>query len=322
MQNLFKEFFYFSREEKRGILTLMGCIGIVLLSGYIISAWQRKVTSTEEEQAAQNASLKEYETFIASIKEDKAAWNKHYSYNHRWKEQIPIVLAPFNPNSADSLTFRRLGLPAWMTKNILRYRSKGGKFRKTDDFKKVYGLTDEQYATLSPYIYIAPEDTMRNIPELYIRNDKTAVANEAVGTENPQTPYKYPAGTILDLNHADTTELKKIPGIGSGIARMIVRYREQLGGFYEIGQLKEIHLDANQLQSWFSIQTQDNRRINLNRVSIERLRSHPYINFYQAKAIVEYRKKKGTLNSLKPFTLYEEFSKSDLERISHYICFE
>lgn len=43
--------------------------------------------------------------------------------------------------------------------------------------------------------------------------------------------YKYPEGTLVDLSEADTTELKKIPGIGSGIARMIVAYRKRLGGF-------------------------------------------------------------------------------------------
>ena len=46
---------------------------------------------------------------------------------------------------------------------------------------------------------------------------------------------------MLDLNRADTAELKKIPGIGSGIARLIVNYRQRLGGFYQIEQLQEIH---------------------------------------------------------------------------------
>ena len=129
-------------------------------------------------------------------------------------------------------------------------------------------------------------------------------------------------GTLVDLNRADTTELKKIPGIGSGIARLIIGYRQRLGGFYNITQLQEIHLDTTQLQSWFSIDTRAIHLINLNRSSIERLRNHPYINFYQAKAFVEYRKKKGDLHSLKPFALYEEFSDTDLEKISHYVCFE
>ena len=197
-----------------------------------------------------------------------------------------------------------------MTKNILHYRAKGGKFRKTEDFKKIYGITEDQYSVLSPYIHIPPEDTVRHTPQLYI--------TETVPVEN----IKYKTGTILDLNRADTTELKKIPGIGSGIARLIVGYRQRLGGFYQIEQLKDINLDTRQLQAWFSIDPTNVHRINLNRTGVDRLRSHPYINFYQAKAIVEYRKKKGSLTSLKPFSLYEEFTKADLDRISHYICFE
>ena len=99
-------------------------------------------------------------------------------------------------------------------------------------------------------------------------------------------------------------------------------YRQRLGGFYQIEQLQDIHLDYRQLQTWFIVAPSEISRINLNRVGIERLRHHPYINFYQAKAIVEYRKKKGTLHNLKPFVLYEEFTESDLEQLSHYVCFE
>ena len=132
---------------------------------------------------------------------------------------------------------------------------------------------------------------------------------------------KYQPGTLVDLNKADTTELKKIPGIGSVIARMIVNYRNELGGFYQVGQLCEINLDANQLTRWFYIDEADIRKIPVNKSSVDRLRHHPYINFYQAKAMVEHRRKHGNLQSLKPLVLYEEFKESDLERIGHYLDF-
>lgn len=103
---------------------------------------------------------------------------------------------------------------------------------------------------------------------------------------------------------------------------MITGYRNRLGGFYDIAQLKEIHLDVEKLRPWFNVATSNTRRLNINRTGIERLKAHPYINFYQAKIIVEYRKKKGILKSLKQLSLYEEFTPQDLERISHYICFE
>jgi len=133
---------------------------------------------------------------------------------------------------------------------------------------------------------------------------------------------KYEPGTLVNLNKADTTELKKIPGIGSGIARMIVNYRNRLGGFYKVEQLREINLDASQLLSWFSIDETDIQKIPVNKSSVDRLRNHPYIIFYQAKAIVEHRRKHGNLQSLKPLVLYEEFKETDLERIAHYLSFE
>ena len=135
------------------------------------------------------------------------------------------------------------------------------------------------------------------------------------------TLVKYLPGTVISLNSADTTELKKIPGIGSSIARMIVNYRERLGGFFRIEQLQEIHLKAEKLRPWFSIDTHQTRRINVNKAGMERMMHHPYINYYQAKVIIEYRKKKGFLKSLKQLSLYEEFTPIDLERLEPYICY-
>ncbi len=310
MKNPLKDFLYFSREERRGILVLVIGIVLVFLSGYIYSFLQNSRTLSDEALRAQAVALEEYDDFISSIRQQEDSIRNRFSDSGRYRKET-IMLAPFDPNHADSAALCRLGLPAWMAKNILRYRSKGGKFRKAEDFKKVYGLTEEQYRTLAPYIYFTPEDTIRKTVSLLTL---TQTRKDSI--------YKYPAGTILDLNKADTTELKKIPGIGSGIARLIVGYRQRLGGFYQIEQLQDIRLDYHSLREWFTVVPSEIRRINLNRAGIERLRRHPYINFYQAKALVEYRKKKGSLHNLKPFTLYEEFTEADLRRLAHYVCFE
>lgn len=320
MRNPLKDILYFSRGEKRGILVLIVIIVTVFLSEYIYIFRQEQSEPSAEEIRQQAAAMEEYKNFIASVREKEKKW-KQRTYP-RYREKLPpsVTLTTFNPNTADSATFRRLGLPAWMAGNILRYRRKGGKFRRAEDFRKIYGLTEEQFSTLAPYIDIAPEetpskdtpseDTARKAASLYL----PAIKRDSI--------YKYPAGTLVELNTADTTELKKIPGIGSGIARLIVNYRQRLGGFYRIEQLAEIRLDYRQLQSWFLIHPADIRPVNLNRMGVERLRQHPYINFYQAKAIVEYRRKHGDLSSLKPLALYEEFTEADIERISRYACFE
>lgn len=303
MSNPFKDFFYFSRTEKRGILILTAIILAPIVIGLFFPR-QKPQSPSVEERKKQAADAAKYKEFVSSVKEKK-----------------PVVATaltpfPFDPNTADSASFRRMGLPGWMARNIIRYRMKGGKFHKSEDFKKIYGLTEEQYHTLLPYIRISAEDTTRSIdrPSL-ILHDSTTSSVRVV-------QHKYPEGTVIDLNLADTTQLKKIPGIGSGIARMITVYRQRLGGFYRIEQLQDIRLDYRQLEPWFHIDSTKIRRINLNRSGVERLRHHPYINFYQAKAFIEHRKREGELHSLKPFVLHEEFSEADLERISHYVCFE
>lgn len=317
MQGPFKEFLYFSREERRGILILIAGIIIVFLSGFLYTHQRGKHPFTEEDIRRQAAAVAEYKSFIASVQEKEEQRRQRFpKSNHKREQRENIFLTTFDPNTADSLTFYRSGLPDRTIRNILSYRRKGGKFRKAEDFKKIYGLTSEQYCTLLPYIHINREDTSRHTAQLYI----AAITKDT--TAQSHTIYKYPAGTVIDLNHADTTELKKIPGIGSGIARLIANYRQRLGGFYRIEQLQEIQLDCRQLRPWFRIDNEGIRLINLNRAGIEKLRRHPYINFYQAKAFVEYRKRKGLLHNLKPFSIYEEFSDSDLERISHYVCFE
>lgn len=316
MQNPFKEFLYFSRGERRGIQVLISIIILVFLFGYAY-LYQRDRPLSDEAIRQQATAMAEYESFVASIQEKEQKWDNKLD-SPSPKQPTTVSLVRFNPNTADSVTFCRLGLPGWMARNILRYRRKGGKFREAEDFRKIYGMTEEQYETLLPYIYITPEEakTEHKATPVYLSPAADSTATLRIIQE------KYPAGTIVDLNRADTTELKKIPGIGSGIARLIVGYRQRLGGFYDISQLQEINLDIHRLQSWFSIDTQTIRRINLNRAGIEKLRQHPYINFYQAKVLVEYRKKKGNISGLKPFVLYEEFTKEDLERIGHYVCFE
>lgn len=310
MGNPLKEFLFFSRGERRGILVLIAGIVLLFLSGYFYTLLHDRRELSEEEKREQAATLREYNGFIRSVHQP-ARTPLHDKGQYAAYPEEAAVPVPFDPNRADSITLCQSGLPAWIARNILRYRSKGGRFRKTEDFRKVYGLTEEQYRTLAPYIYFTAEDSIRETASLY---------------RLPQTGkdsiYKYPAGTVLDLNRADTAELKRIPGIGSGTARLIAGYRQRLGGFYRIEQLQDIHLDYQRLQEWFTVAPSEVRRINLNRAGTERLRHHPYINFYQAKAFTEYRKKRGKLHSLKPFALYEEFTEADLERIGHYVCFE
>lgn len=301
---MWRDFFYFTKGERRALALLMGMT--ISVSGGIF-LYTEACESVYE--PAGSDGLQEYGKFMASLRERELPGRRRLPYSD-WGRKI--VLAPFDPNTADSATLVRLGMKPFIAGNILRYRAKGGKFRTPQSFARIYGITREQFQTLLPYIYIGEA----------FQKKRDTVRSANMFRADTKHIFKYPAGTVVDLNDADTAELKKIPGIGSGIAARIVACRTRLGGFYQREQLQELVHVSDTLNKWFTVKEGTIRRINLNKSGIGRLKAHPYLNFYQAKVIVEYRKKKGRLKSLKQLELYEEFSATDLERLRHYVCFE
>lgn len=133
---------------------------------------------------------------------------------------------------------------------------------------------------------------------------------------------KYSAGIVIDVNSADTSILKKIPGIGRVISKNIVSYRNRLGGFYDVRQLLEVKYVDSTLLVWFQVKSDVFRKINVNKASIEELRSHPYMDFHKAKAIVDFRRRRGRISGMSQVSLFKEFSDEDISRLSHYFTFE
>lgn len=311
MKKYFRECFFYNRGQRLGILILSLLIIIIAGMDIVYSRYRKEHSLSADSMALSPNMSKEFQAFL---KETTAPHKVLKSGNFTSKTTSRRFT--FNPNTTDSATFRQLGLPPWIIRNILRYRAKGGRFRKAEDFSRVYGLSDSCYASLQPYIYI-PTDTATES----LSRKPISLLTKACDSVQPNHMEKYAPGTVLELNSADTTELKKIPGIGSALAKKIVTYRKQLGGFYQLKQLEEINLNYQLLLPWLRVDSTRMERIPVNRASVSRLNRHPYLNFYQAKALVEYRKKKGNIHNLKPFTLMEEFTAQDFERISHYLDF-
>lgn len=220
---------------------------------------------------------------------------------------------PFDPNTADSATLARVGLQDWQIRNLMKYRAKGGRWRKPDDFARLYGLSEEDFRTLRPYLAIAPDTETR----------KKAKRQAVYDSLKRHYPEKYAPGTKLQLNRADTTALKGIPGIGSYYAGKICRYRERLGGFVSIAQLKEIEGLPEGIEQWFEL-TADTavRRTPVNRTDFKGLVRHPYLNYEQVKAICSYRRKYGSVTRWEDLSSSEAFTAADFERLRPYFSFE
>lgn len=133
---------------------------------------------------------------------------------------------------------------------------------------------------------------------------------------------KFNAGIIIDVNTADTSILKKIPGVGSVISRNIVNYRNRLGGFYNTAQLLEVQYVDSTLLKWFEVKSDVFRKIRINKAGLDELRSHPYMDFYKARAIIDFRRKRGSIDGMSQISMFEEFSEEDIDKLSHYFSFE
>jgi DNA uptake protein ComE-like DNA-binding protein len=137
---------------------------------------------------------------------------------------------------------------------------------------------------------------------------------------------KFEKGTVIELNTADTTTLKKVPGIGSVYAKRIVGYRNILGGYYSVMQLSEVYgIDEeryNALAPWFTADTAQISKLPVNQLSQDSLRRHPYINYNQAKIITQLRRQKGKLTGWENLQLLDEFKDIDIARLQYYLSFE
>ena len=133
---------------------------------------------------------------------------------------------------------------------------------------------------------------------------------------------------MVELNSADTTRLKMLRGIGSGYAKMIVSYREKLGGFYKAEQLLEVYKFPDEtyqkIKHQLQVDTTLIRKIKVNTATVKELKAHPYISYYQALSIVENRELQVEMryNCLYDMVVDEDLKEKDILKVAPYFSFE
>ena len=130
---------------------------------------------------------------------------------------------------------------------------------------------------------------------------------------------KLKAGEHVVLNTADTTQLKMVPGIGSYFARKVVQYGQRLGGYVSVDQLDEIENFPLDAKDYLVVENAQPHRLNVNTLSLNDLKKHPYISFYQARAITDYRRLHGPLKSLADLRLSKDFPPEAIARLTPYV---
>ncbi len=210
-------------------------------------------------------------------------------------EKRPVENFKFDPNTASFEDFQRLGLSDRTAQSILNYRSKGGVFRKKEDFSRIYTLAPADFERLLPFIEL-PEKPPVGPP----------IADGSKPPSKLDGPPIYskpkPVSTNIDINKATASDWKQLPGVGEFYSAKILKFRDALGGFFKIEQVAETRglpdSTFQKIRPFLILGSPVYHKINLNTAKAEEFAPHPYFDRRLSEAIVAYRESHGPFKKL------------------------
>ena len=224
----------------------------------------------------------------------------------------------FDPNSASVRELQLLGFSNQAIINLYKYKEAGGQIQSPSKLKSIYGVDSALYGRIESYVSIqAPADRDKS--------SKKITRSASAGSYAVQAKMNYSESKtndfIIELNSADTAELKLLKGIGPVLSRRIVSYRKKIGGYYCVDQLSEVYglseevIDIN--RNKIVVDESLLKPLDVSKGSLKQMKDHPYLSFYMAKDIYEARKE-NELTSIMQFIHTESFQNADTARLRRY----
>ncbi len=314
-----REYLTFTRKERTGIFIVLILILICLLIPFLYPLFIQRKTYDHSKFNKEIARLKIQQADSTS---DKKYYNKNFdpdSYRDNYANyyepseknyytKLKGEVFYFDPNSASVDDWKRLGIKEKTAETIEKYLSKGGHFYKPEDIKKVWGLHKEDIDRLLPYVRI------EGIKKEYAKHESSNFkSNDA---------YK-PSPKIIDINTADTSALIALPGIGSKLAQRIIAFRDKLGGFYAVDQIRETYglpdSAFQKIRSRLMLTNAAVKKININAATIDEMKSHPYSRYNIANAIMQYRTQHGNFSSVDDIKKIMIITDEIFKKVSPYL---
>lgn len=295
-----KDYLTFSQKERNGLITLFLLSAAIFLFFRYFSvkkvavskvAFQQELAQLKITVDSSNAkSYQREENYVDYLRP------KHYGYDDNTKKE----LFEFDPNTLDANGWKRLGVREKTINTIQNFLARGFTFRRPEDIKKVYGLNAKDAEKFIPYIHIAQKESYTN----------NSFANDSRPVYTPNAPAAARKTRIIDVNTADTSALILLPGIGSKLASRIVNFRQKLGGFSTVAQLGETYgvpdSTFQKIKVYMKCDNPTLKTININTADINLLRTHPYLRWNIANAIINYRQQHGN------YKMVEDLRKIDI----------
>jgi len=312
--------FGLSRSQARGFLALAVLMMLCWFGPLTYDRFFNQAPKTVSQSDARTADS--LLAILEKIQPEKPYYGKSYDKTYATKEvdnpERPLSLFYFDPNLASSEQFQELGMPKFIAERIIKYRSKGGQFRKKEDLQKIYGLQPALYERLEPYINIPEKQAIASV------STTQPTANTSLPPAPAKPTYTKPVVTTFDINTADTTQLIRLKGIGSKLAARIVKFRDGLGGFASTAQYSEVFgldsLALSELNHFAQIRTTVHK-ISINTASPEEIDRHPYLSKRQSEIIVRYREQHGAYKTAQDLLKIKILDEKLVNKIAPYLAF-
>lgn len=300
MRNQFVRLFNFSKKERAAIFLLLTISSLV----WIIPGFFSTKKINPEWITVTPLDLDER---VKTMNSRKDSMNKRiHTWNDNLINPIKYSLFQFDPNQVSKADLIKLGISDRVASSIINYRLKGGRFKVADDLRKIYGLSPALANQLIPFVVI--EATL-NTPSFSAHRHTLSFK-----------PVK------LDINSADSISFAGLPGIGSRLSSRIVRYRERLGGFYELNQLREVYgindSILKQIDQMIHLDDFSVNRMNINEVDYEKLSRHPYLGYSKARLLISFRKANGKIKNRDDLMKAALFDSISVAKILPYCVFD
>lgn len=294
----------FSKKEKNGIIVIVFINLLLIFTPFIYERLFPEKEETTVDLISELKTLEEIQKDSINKFGEHVQWseeNQHQVETQQGQSETKTELFDFNPNVITEREWMKLGVSEKTAKSIQKYISKGGQFRKPEDIKKIWGIPESLANKLIPFV---------QIPEVKSKYEKE------FSKKNQQ------ALSFIDINKADSSTWESLPGIGPTLAKRIILYREKLGGFLDISQLLEVWgLQDSVLQKSKNrlILGGEIKKININLVTFEALKTHPYIGYKSANAIINYRNQHGNFNRLEDIQKIVQIDEKSYNRFVVYL---
>lgn len=316
----------FTQRESYGMIVF---IPIIILVPFLMMFWER-VKNVNEIDAELTALQAEKADSLLAVLEMQQPLDRE-------TKLAMLEIRPFDPNKLSIAQWQAMGVKPWVAKRVVNAVSKKYVFLQKNDLERFGGFPKEEYERLKEYIDL-PDSVDRKeyyknkyastnkYENKYNNKNYDKSENNYTSTYEKKEYKKYVPKVIekFDINTADTATLKQIRGIGEKTSVRIEKFRNSVGGFHSLEQVKEVYglsPEAFEELQKYALITSPIKKININTADYETLKNHSFIKWKAASILLKYKKQHGNYKTIEDIKKSRAIKEEQLIKLIPYLEF-